>query len=720
MSFSQSRTGARLTAFALGAALVALAACADAPTAPARATMPNGPRLDAADSAASGEIAPAAPAKWTVMVYLAADGDVGPAGVADVDEMEAGVAALATAAAARGAAPGSDVQVVVETEFGKQYLQQAGCATPACVRLPSANTVRFAVAGRDVAGGDGEADEHGPVGPVQDLGANRDMSRPEELREFVAWAKRVRPADHYLLVLSNRGAADRLVTIDAMHQGLTDAGAIDVVDFDMSLTAGYETLAKVVGLADYAVLSEATVPDAGNDYTALLRGLGESIAEGGDAAAPRAVAALAADLFHASYESGSETTTVSAYDLAGFADFEASLDSLAEGLRVRLAGDARDAVVAPLRDAVASSQRFEDAPRHDVVDVLDSLAARTQSLGDDRLAALIADVKARATAPEFRLRALARSGTATNALKVDRATGLDILWPSGDAADAIRDAGPSSLEAYQQLLPDKAWTRFLTDYLARSATAAAYDQEDRPLQAFLLWDPEANAKGADVDLWIIEPDGNLYIPYLGRVTPNGQLTADSYETGNPFEGYATFRFVTRGTYYILANLAQDSADTRPAYDFAYRHGTEEDFSLLYDEPPHLSFESSWQLDDSVTFGKVLEGAYTDLQLVAEWTPGGTSEESADSRRAVKRPDLVPAVRGRDGRLAGVARSRGTMPGAARTPTPRLTRAQLETVRRLVAARPSRLRARIPSSLGIDPAVRRALNRLTDQMSARLH
>jgi hypothetical protein len=716
----------------LGAALLALAACADAPTAPARAAAPNDLRLDegATETAPTAEIAPAAPAKWTVMVYLAADNNLAPAGVADVDEMEAGVAALARAAAARGVPAGSDVQVVVQAEFSKQYLQQAGCATPACVRLPSWNTVRFAVTGRDSAAI--AAREHGPVGPVQDLGANRDMTRPEELRDFVAWAKRVRPADHYMLVLWNHGggytgliadetsAGNRLMTIDQMRQGLTDVGPIDVLDFDMCLMAGYETLAKITGLTSYAVFSEATVPGAGNDYASLLRGMADALAAGGDAADPRAITALAADRFHASYERSRETTTVSAYDLAGFAGFEASLDSLAEGLRARLAADNSGSVTTAIRSAVSAGQHFDYAPLHDIVDVLDSLAAGTQPLGDDRLAALIADVKARATAPEFRLRALSRSGTATNALKVDRATGLDILWPSGDAADAIRDAGPSSLEAYQQLLPDKAWTRFLTDYLARSATAAAYDQEDRPLQAFLLWDPEANAKGADVDLWIIEPDGNLYIPYLGRVTPNGQLTADSYETGNPFEGYATFRFVTRGTYYILANLAQDSADTRPAYDFAYRHGTEEDFSLLYDEPPHLSFESSWQLDDSVTFGKVLEGAYTDLQLVAEWTPGGTSEESADSRRAVKRPDLVPAVRGRDGRLAGVARSRGTMPGAARTPTPRLTRAQLETVRRLVAARPSRLRARIPSSLGIDPAVRRALNRLTDQMSARLH
>jgi NADPH:quinone reductase-like Zn-dependent oxidoreductase len=56
---------------------------------------------------------------------------------------------------------------------------------------------------------------------------------------------------------------------------------VDVVDFDMCLMGGYETLAVLNGAADYAVFSEEVVPGAGYPYTDVVKGLQQ--AAGADA-----------------------------------------------------------------------------------------------------------------------------------------------------------------------------------------------------------------------------------------------------------------------------------------------------------------------------------------------------------------------------------------------------------------------------------------------------
>ena len=663
-------------AASLATSLVLLGACADEPTSPRLAS----PRRDAAPDSVLGAVAdstlgsastaitPAPRARWTVMVYLAADNNLAPAAVADLDELEAGVAALRDTTDT-AAAPA--VQVVVQGELSQTYMRRAGCADPSCVGLPSWNTFRYAVAGRAVPD---SAPHHGPTGPVVDLGEDRDLTRPETLRDFVAWSKEMRPADHYLLVLWSHGggyagvvsdetsAGSGRMTVDGVRQALADAGPVDVVDFDLSLAGSYETLAKLAGVAHSAVFSEAVTPAAGNDYAALLRGLGESIAAGdaaGDAASSAdSVAAMVVDRYHAAHVGGRETTTISAYDLDGFTAFETSLDALADGLRERLTDSTRAAATAAaIHGAVAAGQRFDYAPLHDLVDVLDSLDVRSRALGDSDLAGLVDDARTRATASDFRIHALAQTGAAPRALPVERASGLGIVWPSGDSTDAVRDAGPSSLDAYAALLPDHAWTRFLATYLAAVPTTAAVDQADRAMQLFLLWD--ADAAGVDIDLWVLEPDGRLYIPYLGRVTPNGELTADSWDTGTGFEGWATNRFVTRGTYRIFASLVQDSLDVQPRYDLAYRHGVDERFSLYFETLPRLSFEHSYAADSSATLDKAAEGAYSDLQLVATWTPGADGGDGIGS---------------------------APLPDAALSRTPlRPSAAQLATARRLTAA-----------------------------------
>ena len=194
---------------------------------------------------------------------------------------------------------------------------------------------------------------------------------------------------------------------------------------------------------------------------------------------------------------------------------------------------------------------------------------------------------------------------------------LGLVLPRGVGADRFADTGPRSFAAYESLYPGRPWTLFLNDWTASQTAVAHTDQGSLPFQGFLVWDTASVRLDADVDLWILEPNGNLYIPWLGSVTPNGTLTNDSYADSTWYEGYLTNRYVENGRYRFYANLYQDPNDHRPIYDIQFRYGFTDALSSLYDPNfPELSRLTSWLDDPSPTFTEVEAGAYTDLQYAA--------------------------------------------------------------------------------------------------------
>lgn len=171
-------------------------------------------------------------------------------------------------------------------------------------------------------------------------------------------------------------------------------------------------------------------------------------------------------------------------------------------------------------------------------------------------------------------------------------------------------------------------------------------------------------QGVDIDMWLLEPSGNLYIPYLGTVTPNGTFTNDSANDHVSFEGFMSNEYVQTGDYEIYASLYADPKNLQPAYDLTYRNNQTEQFSLLYGEndPHRLSKEASWTNDETPTLEEADAGAYTDLQRVATVTFN---------------PATTPApVR------PSISRS-GSPSLAQRAPGSGPTLAQLRTVRELV-------------------------------------
>ena len=143
--------------------------------------------------------------------------------------------------------------------------------------------------------------------------------------------------------------------------------------------------------------------------------------------------------------------------------------------------------------------------------------------------------------------------------------------------------GSRSLAAYHAAYNGLAWEAFLSAYVNGGAGHDGYHRpgDGTQLETYLVWDNNAIAAGADVDFWVLEPDGNLYIPALGSVSPNGTFSSDSRDAGVNFEGYLTNRYVQVGEYKIYANLWTDPQDFRPQYDLAYRTDQTADFQLLY-------------------------------------------------------------------------------------------------------------------------------------------
>jgi hypothetical protein len=602
-------------------------------------------------------------ADWTVMVYMAADNSLATQGIFDIDEMEAA-----------GADP--DVNVVVQAEFSPDVLQQYQCDA-SCFNRPNFNTFRYAITGAG-------STVTGPNGSATDIG-NVDMTDPNQLKAFINYAKQNYPANHYLLVLWNHGggyagliqdqtsAGSGLMSLDALKAGLTGVGPIDVVDFDMCLMAGYETLLKITGLTDYAVFSEEVVPGEGNPYTAVLNTLrGSSTMDG------KTAAQMIVDQFHADYTNRNDkaSTTLSAYDLAGFATFDQAIGTLATTLNGSIGTYGSD-----ISAAAAGSQKYTYSELTDVVNFLDSLDAR---IGDPTVSGQIAAAKAAATSPTFRLKARARNGSGSgqqSPVDVSRSSGLNIVLPSMVGNDQFNTNGAQSLAAYQALYPGKPWTTLLASFVAGagSGTTAVFDQGDLTrFESYLVWDQAAIAADADVDFWMLEPDGNIYIPAFGSVSPNGTMSNDSYADGVNFEGYLTNRVIQQGPYTIYANLWRDPANFQPIYDLAYRDNQTMNFSLFFGSgnEPTLSLTTSVLSDPTPTLAEADAGAYTDLQAVAVATfpapgvPGSLRRPGRTGIASLRHPEITAAQMNAIRQFIATRRAAAGVTGAPRIGQPK--------------------------------------------------
>ncbi|NTU74682.1 MAG: hypothetical protein HGA86_00990 [Anaerolineaceae bacterium] len=128
---------------------------------------------------------------------------------------------------------------------------------------------------------------------LADLG-EVDSGNPETLVDYVTWAIRAYPSDHYVLILGDHGAGwdggwtdDDPVEGSYFHmQDIDDAlgkiiaktgiGAFELVGFDACLMGQLEVMSAIAPHARYAVASEETEPAIGWAYSSFLKALNKN------------------------------------------------------------------------------------------------------------------------------------------------------------------------------------------------------------------------------------------------------------------------------------------------------------------------------------------------------------------------------------------------------------------------------------------------------------
>lgn len=562
----------------------------------------------ARETASATVVATARDPGWTILVYMAADNNLARFGVEDLDEMEL-------------APDDPEVQVVVQAEFSPVDLEYSPC--PAC---QAPNTFRYRVRP-----GSGNV---GPDHPVQVIG-NRDMTDAATLREFVAWGREHYPAERFALVLWNHGggykgliedktsAGSAWMPLTALRQALAGGPPLDLVDFDMCLMGSADLLELIQGTTRIVVFSQDVEPGPGNPYAAMIAAVQRD-----PTASPQVVATRWVEAFHDSYEGNRSQTTRSAFDMAQYAAFSSAWRAVGTDLTATMSTNR-----IPVGMASQRSQKFAFPQLKDLVNWTDSMAART---ADHGLRTKLTTLRSAATAPSFRIAMRNRNGTDPSSPWVRRANGLSVLLPSGAAFDAMPSEGPASFQAYQAMLPEHPWTRMLAAYLVGAPVKGYADLAPHRYETYLVWDTASARRGVDVDLWVLEPDGNLYVPWLGIISPNGTMSGDSRGSDAYFEGYAMNRFVQAGRYKFYAHLYSDSNRVGTRVDLVYRTDPALPFRSLYSPAyPTISRTGPLVEEAAVSFPAIDAGEYSDVRYLAYWdvAPSGSAPITAPALAA---------------------------------------------------------------------------------------
>lgn len=354
--------------------------------------------------------------RWTILVYMAADNDLEPYAIDDLNEMEA---ARVTA----------DVGIAVAVDRVDGDDIRDGDWTDTRLGLIEADSSLSRITSSLVTQGE------------WNTGSAASLTR------FIDWAAAANPADHYALILWNHGSGiqgigydqtsggDRLA-LNEIRQGIAGStlGKVDLLGFDACSMGLIEVAQAVTGIADIMVASEDTEPGAGWNYTRWLN----SLFSAGNTTTSLATAAV--DSFGANYAT-EQDVTLAAIDLA-------KTGAIAEALNQFIA--ATHSATAADWQAIHAAQRqasyFYDADSIDLIDFAHAMANRSISpaLADAALSLSIAADAAVIAATDN------EAG----------ANGLAIYWPDYRPATFSSDYNPNLVS----LLGIAPWNEFLSNY----------------------------------------------------------------------------------------------------------------------------------------------------------------------------------------------------------------------------------------------------------------
>jgi len=476
----------------------------------------------------------AAGAKWTYLVYMSADNNLSSAALKDINEMEK-------------IGSSSDVNIVVQADFSQQYSPGVYSGAPVTLRGRIERDSNF----------------NQISSPLQSAGANLDMGKGQTLAEFINWAKQTYPAQNYALVLWSHGAGWKIsrATGGLQRGALQDetsgslmrlpeiAGAVQqsgikfgLINFDACLMGMVEVARHLQHGASYLVASEETEPGDGDDYEHTLARLTANP----DMSALE-LGRTIAETYKQFYQQENRTNvTKSVLDLAQYPQFDSRFQDVASYLQANI-GTLR-AAIQSARDEAA---RYQYPYNRDLGDFIARLKGK---ISDNTLQAKLDQLETARSTMVVSNQVFLQDPGASNA----RSTGVAIFLPRRD------EISSNDLGYYLSDIAtngDK-WGQFNNVLINGDAAGGGGESGNFQQTAngnfvfYIKWDNPA----VDLDLYIYEPQ-NLVSPWMGVVSLNGFMSADSSAVGKQEEYYAAAETVEKGQYDVFVNYYEGSQPT---------------------------------------------------------------------------------------------------------------------------------------------------------------
>ncbi len=201
---------------------------------------------------------------WTIMVYMAADNNLEPFALQDLDEMER-------------AHPGNGVTVVALVDRSSEDYESGNIPPDVAESVsnsPSWDDAKIILVRPD--------DSPGIRSDfIKDLG-EVDTGDPATLEGFIRYAASNYPADHYVLIIWDHGGGpggaawddtngQDYLTLKEMREAIEASGVhLDLIGFDACLMATIDAAYEFRSVADYMAASEETEPGYGWPYDRWL------------------------------------------------------------------------------------------------------------------------------------------------------------------------------------------------------------------------------------------------------------------------------------------------------------------------------------------------------------------------------------------------------------------------------------------------------------------
>ncbi len=315
---------------------------------------------------------------WTILLYIAADNDLEPAALIDLDEIELGLA---------NGGPGVTVVAFVDRsaqdfEYGEFPPQIAEVIE----NTPQWDGARILLMEPDT--------RAGVVSRFMDEWGEVNTGDPRILASFIEYGVRNYPADRYALIIWDHGGGPGFfasdyserdqITLKELSETLAQVNVhFDIIGFDACLMGSIETAYEVRKYADYLVASEETEPNLGWPYDTIIARIASN-----PSMSARDVVNMIVDEYIKSYQQVQiPGVTLSAIDLSIYRD-----NRFLQEVRAFINDAKQD--LDTVKNARATVQEFgggddpaSGANQIDVIDLLESVGGRMASAG--RLKTLI-------------------------------------------------------------------------------------------------------------------------------------------------------------------------------------------------------------------------------------------------------------------------------------------------------------------------------------------